>query len=479
MALIMFFCALAAAAFEAGEGPHRVHQHLTARQPYAVCDCDGTELCTHLPLVVINTNGQEIPGEVTENYDKYGETIYLTADDGRSVIDVDISIIDNQSRNNHPSDEPEVETISELRLRGHSSRTFDKQSYLLNFVDEEGNGRDLPVMGMSAHSDWVLYGPSLDKTLVRNYMWYNIAGEVMEWAPNVRYCEVILNGEYQGLYLMVETITNGDDCRLDLTDVAYGTAVTGYLLREDRSVETDVDGIRDVYSYIERMLTIATDIEIRYPKKPNLSEELRKAIEQDFAAFEKTLYSYDYDTKDYGYWHYIDEQNFVDYYLINEFTLNIDAGSYSTYIYKDMSGKYKLAVWDFNNACGNYIEDETGILRYGNANPKAYNFDSLADFMFTDDGVEIRVPYELLNFLNPSEMMIHDDYYECYGIEGLHIDSMYVGFAYGEYGDERIDMTSFELEGWGKTVTYHERLKRSYYILRDYWAELDENSGKS
>ena len=122
---------------------------------------------------------------------------------------------------------------------------------------------------------------------------------------------------------------------------------------------------------------------------------------------------------------------------------------------------------------------ETGILRYGNANPKAYNFDSLADFMFTDDGVEIRVPYELLNFLNPSEMMIHDDYYECYGIEGLHIDSRYVGFAYGEYGDERIDMTSFELEGWGKTVTYHERLKRSYYILRDYWAELDENSGKS
>lgn len=360
MALIIFFCALAAAAFEAGEGPHRVHQHLTARQPYAVCDCDGTELCTHLPLVVINTNGQEIPGEVTENYDKYGETIYSTADDGRSVIDVDISIIDNQSRNNHPSDEPEVETISELRLRGHSSRTFDKQSYLLNFVDEEGNGRDLPVMGMSAHSDWVLYGPSLDKTLVRNYMWYNIAGEVMEWAPNVRYCEVILNGEYQGLYLMVETITNGDDCRLDLTDVAYGTAVTGYLLREDRSVETDVDGIRDVYSYIERMLTIATDIEIRYPKKPNLSEELRKAIEQDFAAFEKTLYSYDYDTKDYGYWHYIDEQNFVDYYLINEFTLNVDAGYYSTYIYKDMSGKYKLAVWDFNNACDNYIENETG-----------------------------------------------------------------------------------------------------------------------
>ncbi len=50
----------------------------------------------------------------------------------------------------------------------------------------------------------------------------------------------------------------------------------------------------------------------------------------------------------------------MDYYLINEFSMNIDAGSYSTYIYKDMTGKYKLAVWDFNNACDNYVETETG-----------------------------------------------------------------------------------------------------------------------
>ena len=56
---------------------------------------------------------------------------------------------------------------------------------------------------------------------------------------------------------------------------------------------------------------------------------------------------------------------------------------------------------------------ETGKLRYGNANPESDDFDSLADFIFTSEGgVEIRLPWQLLNFSNPSEMMIHDDYYE-------------------------------------------------------------------
>ena len=114
---------------------------------------------------------------------------------------------------------------------------------------------------------------------------------------------------------------------------------------------------------------------------------------------------------------------------------------------------------------------ETGSLRHGNANPDSPDFDSLADYCFTDHGVEIRIPWQLLNFSNPSEMMIHDDYYECYGIENLHIDEMYIGAALGSQ-EERIRMSALPLEGWGKTVTYHERLKESYYILQEYWDSL-------
>lgn len=356
-AVLMLLTVLLTSAWS-DEGPaNRVHQHLTARQPDAGCDCDESELCTHLPLVLIDTGGQEIPGKVTGQTDDFGETITTLAADGRDVIDVSFVVVDNQTKNNHPSDEATLTTTAQIRVRGHSSRKFEKSPYQLDFVDENGEAAPAAVMGMPAHSEWVLYGPYLDKSLVRNYMWYNIAGEVMEWAPNVRYCELILNGEYRGLYLMVETITDGEDCRLNLSTTEQNVKTTGYLLRGDRTTQEDLGGQRDIYTYLERMLTLRTDILIKYPGRSSLTQELRQEIELDYAAFEKALYSYDYDTDDYGYWNYIDVDNFVDYFLINEFSLNVDAGRYSTYIYKDLSGKFKLAVWDFNNACDNFPTD--------------------------------------------------------------------------------------------------------------------------
>ena len=83
---------------------------------------------------------------------------------------------------------------------------------------------------------------------------------------------------------------------------------------------------------------------------------MRRAVELEFSAFEKALYSYDYDSEDYGYTQWINTPSFVDYYILNEFVCNYDAGELSTYIYKDISGEYKICVWDFNNSCDNYIE---------------------------------------------------------------------------------------------------------------------------
>ena len=117
---------------------------------------------------------------------------------------------------------------------------------------------------------------------------------------------------------------------------------------------------------------------------------------------------------------------------------------------------------------------ETGILRYGNANPESEDFDSLADFMYAEDAVEIRIPWQLLNFSNPSEMKIHDDYYENYGVEYIDIDELYIGAGFAGDGERmkgRIRMKPFELKGWGKDVTYHERLKESYYVMQDLWKE--------
>ena len=114
---------------------------------------------------------------------------------------------------------------------------------------------------------------------------------------------------------------------------------------------------------------------------------------------------------------------------------------------------------------------ETGKLTYGNANPEDEAFHSLADFFCKGDYIEIKLPWQLLNFADPSRMEIHDDYYNGnYGVDYINIDKMYAGVG-DESQNGRISLGTAALKGWGNNVTYHERLKSSYYVMQELWTE--------
>lgn len=140
---------------------------------------------------------------------------------------------------------------------------------------------------------------------------------------------------------------------------------------------------------------------------------------------------------------------------------------YDSYFQKDVEVGYP--AYDVVDGQNYYMVSrsyEAGLLHYGNGNPKSRNFDSLADFCAGPDCVEIRLPWQILNFSDPSGMMIHDDYYENYGVDSIVIRSIKLGVG---DGTETIQMTEVPLEPLGKKPVYHERLKRSYYILKNYW----------
>lgn len=328
-----------------GEAKTRYHQHLEAA-PKKECTHAEPVFCTHLPLVMIDTAGKEIPGRPFFNAE--GERVYPS-----DVITAHLQIIDNQGENNHVDSPAAVSSTITIRMRGNSSRAFDKPGYAIKLITEAGKNNPQQIMGMDAHHDWVLHGPFIDKTLMRNYMWYNIAGEIMDYAPNVRFCEVMLNGEYQGVYVMTESITAGEQGRLKLSVSKKDNSFTGYLLRLDRGSNTDIKNIStfSIYSMKTKQL-----INIEYPGAANLTPALAESIRQDFSSFEKALYSYDFDSKEYGYKKHIDALSFADYFIINEFACNYDAGIFSTYIYKDIDKKFRMCIWDFNSACDNYQE---------------------------------------------------------------------------------------------------------------------------
>lgn len=327
------------------------HVEAEAKEPCVSEHGDDT-LCSHLPLIKINTNGSVVPGRPI--YDDHKVVGYTTAENGSETITAKMDVVDNDGVYNHLTDNPAISSRIQIRVRGNSSREFDKPNYLIELENADGTNNPQELLGMEAHHEWALHGPFLDKTLIRNYMWYNISGQIMEYAPNVRFCEVVLNGEYQGLYLLTEIITSGkENARIGLEVNKKDNNFSGYIIRLDRST----DDTQSIFPFSRYSLRTLMGIEIIYPGRLNMTDEIKENIKNDFSFFEKTLYSYDFDNQKYGYEEFIDVDSFVDYFIITELTCNYDSGWLSTYMYKDIDGKFKMCVWDFNSACNMYQDN--------------------------------------------------------------------------------------------------------------------------
>jgi len=113
----------------------------------------------------------------------------------------------------------------------------------------------------------------------------------------------------------------------------------------------------------------------------------------------------------------------------------------------------------------------TGKLYMGNGNPKSPDFDSKSDFIINGNELEMRIPWALLNFGDPSRMYVHDDYYLHYGIEFIKINRIYIGIGSGDTIENRIPLTALPLTGWDNKPTFHERLKASYYVIQQEWTK--------
>lgn len=340
---------------EDGTEAVRFHQHLSS--PQAQSGEAGT-FTTHLPIVEIDTQGQAVPGRPLTANGKFAG--YEMSATGEKTIDVHMTLKDGGQGRNTLMDAAQVDTKAKIRYRGNSSRLFDKKSYAVSLVDENGEEAPQKMAGMGTHDEWVLNGPFLDRTLIRNYLCLNVAGEIMAYAPNVRYCELFVNGEYQGVYLLMESIAVGDE-RLRLTKPEDGKNMTSWIVRWDRSGKGDQE--LDNFTFYTYKSDVSS-LDVRYPGRNKITPGRMAYIEKEISQVEKTLYSYDLGDAQKGYAQYLDVRAFAQYFIINEFFRNVDAGRFSTFYYKDVRGKIKPCVWDFNNGCDNYIDyewDEAGF----------------------------------------------------------------------------------------------------------------------
>ena len=339
---------------------HHQHQMRPSEADLGIClRCnDDVFLCTHLPIISIDTFGQTIPGRpmsfVMRSLD-YGRFDFQTTPDGETQIRARVSVMDNTRDWTHACDDPVHTSMAYLRIRGNSSRMFDKPNYRIQLVDDDGNNNRLPLLGMNAGHEWALHGPFLDKTLLRNYMWMNIGSEVMygQFVPEVRFFELILDGEFQGLYVLMETL-RVEPARIALNRYQYGMDATSFFVRIDSTHVPE----RRVNNFTQYTLRLESrhEMEILYPSIHMQSDRVRNYVTGSINSFERLIYSR------YMFWHpgqyrrYIDFDSFVNYFIINEFLGNIDVFGNSTYFHKDVRGRLVAGpIWDFNNILNNFF----------------------------------------------------------------------------------------------------------------------------
>jgi hypothetical protein len=299
---------------------------------------------SNLPIIIINTHGQTIKDE--------------------PKITADMGVIDNGKGNtNRLTDAYNVYNGKiGIEIRGHSSQMFDKKQYGIELRDLSGNSVNSSLLGMPSESDWVLNASYTDKTFLRNVLAYKLANDMGRYASRTGFCEVMLNDEYIGLYVLQEKIKRDKNRvnikKLESGDVSGDALTGGYIIKIDRidpgdkyfnsvfpSVYPKTPGRPSPISYIHV-----------YPNSDNILTVQQNYIRNYVTQFETSLSNNNYNDPFLGYYDYVDMDALIDYFLVNEFAKSVDAYRLSTFIYKNRDtegGKLVFGpVWDHDLSFG-------------------------------------------------------------------------------------------------------------------------------
>ena len=179
--------------------------------------------------------------------DTYGEEI---PDEYKIVAHM--GIIDNGTNMNYYDDPFNgYDGQISIETRGSTSQSFPKKQYALETQDSDGENLNVPILGMPSENDWILHAPYSDKSLLRNFLSYELYGEMGWYSTRTRFCEVVINGDYKGLYLFMEKIKR-DNNRVDIStlnpdEILDDDLTGGYILKIDKKNPDALNNLGTIY----------------------------------------------------------------------------------------------------------------------------------------------------------------------------------------------------------------------------------------
>ena len=296
-----------------------------------------------LPIVIITTeNATSIPNEPKVNADL--EIIYNGEGKMNSVTDV--------SRN--------YKGKIGIELRGSSSQDLSpKKPYGIETRNVDGSNLNVSLLGMPKENDWVLLAPYSDKSLIRDVLIHRIASEIMPYTSRSKLCEVMVNGQYQGVYVLMEKIKR-DKNRVNINELlprhTSGDSLTGgYILKIDKTTGSQAQGGFNTQAFSPTGRR--TFYQYDEPEANVITASQKSYIQSLLTNFESTFTSRVWKDPELGFRKYADENSMIDFMILQEIANNVDGYRLSSYLYKDLDSKNKKIqfgpVWDFNLGFGN------------------------------------------------------------------------------------------------------------------------------
>ncbi len=265
------------------------------------------------------------------------------------------------------------EGIIGIEIRGESSQFFDKKSYGFETWDSQYNDLDVSLIGFPEEEDWILYGPFSDKSLIRNKLIYELSNRMGRYTTKTEFVELTINYEYKGLYIFMEKLKRDknriDISKLENADIDEELISGGYIIKIDKSdmedgSYTDYNSFQSQFDVFgNENGDIRINFNYEYPKPGEIHANQKNYIKTYFYEFESSLASNNFKDPINGFRKYIDEDSFIDFFILNELSNNVDGYRLSTYLQKDRNEKLVIGpIWDFNLSFGN--ADYCGGERY-------------------------------------------------------------------------------------------------------------------
>lgn len=370
---------------------------------------------SNLPIFIINTEIDPETGQPME-----------IPDDPKIWADLKIIWHEDGTRN-YVSDQNNPEFLNyndkiKIELRGSSSQMLEKKQYGWTTYNDEGVKQKVSLLGMPSENDWILNGLAFDASLIRDYLNYNLTREMGQYATRTHYCEVIINGDYRGLYMLTEKVKDGTN-RVNVEEISpednSGINLTGgYMTQADRTSDDDP---------LAWQMDSYTGWPVNYvhvlPKSEDVTTEQHNYIHNVFLGLETAAGNHNNNLAT-GYPSIIDVPSFVDFMIIHEFSSNVDAYQLSTYFHKDRGGKLRAGpVWDFNLSLGLDVfgdRSKTNVWQFGNNDNEGSKFwqdlfdEEVYRCYFARRWAELNAPEQplnydhLLNFINTTQTLISE-----------------------------------------------------------------------